>query len=73
MSIYPNPTRDWIEIGIPEGFRPEKIKIYSTSGRLYQSEAYSGRISVANLPDGIYFLELKDKDKRVFIAGFVKE
>jgi len=56
LNIFPNPTRDRINI---EGIIPEQIFIYTINGKLIHSISdYSNSIVLSELPKGMYILDL---------------
>ena len=64
FQIYPNPARD--EIFIQSESPIKKIEIYSLTGILLLTENhFSGKISLANLPQGIYTLVIYTEKGRV--------
>ncbi|MEG2514338.1 MAG: calycin-like domain-containing protein [Bacteroidaceae bacterium] len=67
LSIYPNPTTDFIYVSnIEEG---SDYKIYNTSGSLVKAGMLiSNAVSVAELSNGIYFVDVNGAK-----AKFIKE
>lgn len=64
ISIYPNPANDFVNI---ESFEPIKtVQIYSTDGRLLQSNSFAGemicKLSLANLQSGIYLSKINNQN-----------
>jgi hypothetical protein len=58
LSIYPNPTSGMVYSSVLAG---KTVHIYQTNGTLIKScKSASGEISVADLADGTYILELED-------------
>jgi len=64
ICVYPNPANDVIYLKNALG-ADFQYSIYSASGQLMQSGITSNSISVANWPEGIYFLQLQSA------SGFV--
>jgi hypothetical protein len=65
ISIYPNPTADYLTIKINgEAIDKESIiKVTNIQGQQIYSEINNGsQIDVSNMIDGIYFLEVNDTD-----------
>ena len=77
IKLYPNPSKDFIQIEIPEfGKGYIYLKINDVMGRvLSENELKSGQksysIDIKNLPEGTYFLNAEQGDKR-FVKKFVK-
>ncbi|MEO8068322.1 MAG: T9SS type A sorting domain-containing protein [Flavobacteriales bacterium] len=62
-SLGPNPANDQLSV-LQKGAPPLVISFFDATGKLYRSATMSGGIplSIADLPNGIYFLELRDTD-----------
>lgn len=61
--IYPNPVQGTLNLKISEDFNPAKVKLtlYSTEGKQVLNADYSAHgVNVANLPAGVYMLEVTD-------------
>ena len=78
IRLYPNPSKDFIQIEIPAfGKGYIFLKINDTMGRmLSESEFKEGQksysIDIKNLKEGTYFLNAQQGDKR-FVKKFVKQ
>lgn len=63
MRAYPNPVQDYLILGNTGNEPVEQIQVYNISGGLVQTIRPSGsnplRISTAEWPNGMYFLEVK--------------
>jgi glycosidase len=77
IKLYPNPSRDFIKIEIPDfGKGYVFLKINDLMGRiLSENEFKAGQknysIDIKNLPEGTYFLNVEQGEKR-FVKKFVK-
>jgi hypothetical protein len=70
LAIYPNPATN--EIRIQHSFSGDVVyKIYNTVGALLVSDKYEGSISLDNLQQGTYFIELLDQLK-AYKSRFIK-
>ncbi len=69
LIIYPNPTNGLVKINI-ENQKLKNIKIYNIIGKLVQ-EHFTSEFSIANLPNGIYFIKTQT-DKSIFINKIIK-
>ncbi len=70
--IYPNPSIDYVLIGIPQDSTPQQILVYDMQGRLCISKTREGNnLDIRNLSGGIYILKLVT-DEMNYIARFVK-
>lgn len=72
LNVFPNPASDVINIELPDSKNAKVINVYNVEGRLVYSfnvkGSYLGNytIDVANLPAGLYTVEVKDPDIRKF-------
>ena len=77
IRLYPNPSKDFINIEIPEfGKGYIYLKINDVMGKiLAENELKAGQknysIDIKNLPEGTYFLNAEQGEKR-FVKKFVK-
>jgi hypothetical protein len=73
IQVFPNPTNDIIQI---KGINPEgwKFSIMNTSGMIVKSHQLTenGLIDLSYLSNGLYFLELKNKDQ-IVVKKVIKE
>jgi len=74
IKVFPNPVKDFIEIGLPSSNQSPKIKIYSVEGievyskpseGLNPSEGY--KIDVSSFAPGVYYVKVGDR-----VLRFVK-
>jgi len=71
ILIYPNPAKD--EFYIKSELEIKKVEVYSITGALLLSDNYySGKISIAALAKGIYFVKVHT-DKGMVVSKVVKE
>jgi hypothetical protein len=71
ISIYPNPFLDIINVN--GSLLYSSFKIYSVDGKLIQEDAIKeSAINVKQVPSGIYFLKLSDKENRDKIFKVIK-
>ena len=54
ILVYPNPTQDMLMI---QGAASQTLRVYNLQGSLLQTE-WGNQISVGNLPDGTYLLQI---------------
>ena len=54
ILVYPNPTQDMLMI---QGAESSTLRVYNLQGRLVLTES-GNQISVGNLPDGTYLLQI---------------
>lgn len=66
ISVYPNPTTDWINLRFPELVKLD-ANLYTLSGQLlFELNDLSGTATVdlGIYPEGTYLLQLRDEDGR---------
>ncbi len=64
FSIYPNPAKSSIRLNIPEGSKPEWVRIINLSGQVMMSRPYdSNSIDISSLQTGIYLFQLTQNNK----------
>jgi hypothetical protein len=56
VKYYPNPTKDFIIVELPEATDLSKAALYDAKGMKAQFTISSNRIDIASLSSGIYFL-----------------
>ena len=74
ITLYPNPTTDFITIQSPLNFgdKPAIITIIDQTGRVVKIfESTSGTIQISDLPNGFYTINCRTA-KEVWIGKFVK-
>ncbi|MDW3196414.1 MAG: carbohydrate-binding protein [Cytophagales bacterium] len=76
-GIYPNPTSDWLTLTELDMSQTLTFKVFDLNGKLYQSgkielNSHPG-INVAALPEGIYVLQVFNKDQPQLTTRFIKQ
>jgi Secretion system C-terminal sorting domain len=69
FNIYPNPTNQVLNIEIPENTEGPSVEIFNAMGNVV-SKTKQLNIDVSDLPTGIYFVQIKTKD-RVGVKRFI--
>ena len=59
MVVFPNPAKDRVTL---EGIEPAEIKIYNLQGQSVRTFADTNEIVVSGLPEGIYLLQITDRE-----------
>ncbi|MFZ4931698.1 T9SS type A sorting domain-containing protein [Chryseobacterium sp. Mn2064] len=63
VSVYPNPTADYITLQISSKEKPREVSVYDLSGKLVmQKEINNDRIDLSSLISGVYLLTFKNSD-----------
>nr|WP_315033303.1 T9SS type A sorting domain-containing protein [uncultured Chryseobacterium sp.] len=61
VSVYPNPTADYITLRISSKDKPREVSVYDLSGKLVmQKEINTDRIDLSSLIKGAYLLTFKN-------------
>ena len=58
FGVYPNPANESVFISVKNNRNADLITFYNTNGEIVLADKNSKQLSVASLPDGIYFLEV---------------
>lgn len=72
LGIYPNPTSDRLFLNTMKEI--ESVSVISSTGRQVYRNSYSTNagIDVSDFPNGIYMLNVTDRDGKTFDARFIK-
>ncbi|MDO8999090.1 MAG: T9SS type A sorting domain-containing protein [Bacteroidota bacterium] len=75
LSIYPNPTSGVINFEQTTIVSSENylVRIIDLLGQNVMEEKFESTINISNLKNGIYFLQLFDKEKLIAIEKIIKE
>lgn len=75
INVYPNPSKDFVIIDTQGEFQQKDIvsvKIYDANGKLHKTNTNGKEmISVSDLKDGIYYIEIETVN-RTFSSKFIK-
>ncbi|MFN5886298.1 MAG: M36 family metallopeptidase, partial [Bacteroidota bacterium] len=70
IKMAPNPSEGWINILFPEAIQSAKLQVYDISGKcVFTQDIFNTdnqRVSLQNMENGIYFVEIKDNKGNVF-------
>lgn len=72
VSVYPNPAHDMLSFNLESD---AQVNIFDMTGRMVSSmsmTAGQGQYNVANLENGVYFLNIRYNDGKTAVARFVK-
>jgi Secretion system C-terminal sorting domain len=74
ISIFPNPTTDYVAVN-DDSDRVNKLEFYNLTGRQMKAFAVTRgeKYSISELPDGVYFVRLIDKNNRIVITQRVNK
>jgi len=72
VEVFPNPAKDYLRVSNPEGHNLS-IEIYNTVGqrllRKNVSQAFLSTLNIADLPHGIYMVQVKDLDNKQYLTN----
>jgi hypothetical protein len=75
LGIYPNPTKDFIQLDSGNLHFPVQMKIYDTSGRFIEQikiESSKQLINCSNFTKGIYIINIQKESKSLGWTKLVK-
>lgn len=74
FSIYPNPTKNILNIKSAEAITMKLAQVYDLNGKLIQkSDVINGSISVETLSAGTYIIMLRDQNGKDYAQKFLKQ
>lgn len=73
LNVYPNPFENKIKLN--EEFAGNVVEFYNAQGSLVKRTLCSplGEIETTNLPEGLYILNMTDKDGNVYTTRVIKQ
>ena len=71
ISVYPNPTKNQVNISVDKSLEVQKVILFDSAGRLLKESNYSPQFSTASLPRGIYSLAIITSEE-VFMTRLLK-
>ena len=72
INVYPNPTKDLINIRAANGIK--KVLIFDQLGKAVKTNQTDlNQLDISDFSDGIYFLKITDNNGTVFTKKIVKE
>ncbi|MCB0408933.1 MAG: T9SS type A sorting domain-containing protein [Flavobacteriales bacterium] len=74
LYIYPNPAKDNLNVMLPQN-NNLMLSIYSIDGKLMEQKIIqqNSTIDVSEFPNGMYFIQAKNQDGKIFTSKFIKE
>ncbi|NBW28373.1 MAG: T9SS C-terminal target domain-containing protein [Flavobacteriaceae bacterium] len=66
-SVYPNPTKDILNIDIPQAIGTSKLKLYDVQGRFVMETSTNIThevINIENLQSGVYLLSIENENNK---------
>jgi hypothetical protein len=68
VSVYPNPSSDYISI---QNFEAKKINIYDLTGKQVDAPVFENKVDIRSLKHGVYYIKSIEGNKQYY-AKFVK-
>ena len=73
ITIYPNPSENIIRFkGVDAVSENAFYSVYSSAGALIIKGNFHGSLDVSNLNRGMYFIELNEDGKRIYVTKIIK-
>lgn len=73
LSVYPNPATSEVNVTLKDS-KVASVEIADVTGRVVSSQSVkNGKVNVANLSSGVYFLRVKDDKGVIRINKFIKK
>lgn len=73
ITVYPNPTKEILNIAINETLNSYKVQIFDMAGSIVMTTANTKTIDVSKLDSGNYIVKVICADKQVFVSRFTKK
>ena len=64
FTLWPNPASQTVYI---DGVEADEVQVYNTLGQEVKTVRGTNEISVAELPQGIYLVRIRDEEGRIFM------
>jgi hypothetical protein len=58
VSLYPNPTSDYLNIALPNNNKPYQVVLMDVVGKEYMSVLNKQQLNISHLPKGVYFVKI---------------
>lgn len=72
LSIYPNPTQDWLNLELKQPLNDFKICIFDINGRILKTVTNEKSVYISDLSKGLYFLKVYSSTAEIGHFKFVK-
>lgn len=72
INVYPNPTKDFINIKLDKSISKFKASLYNASGQMMLSTENRSSINISNLNTGIYFLTIQPENGKAITKKIIK-
>jgi dienelactone hydrolase len=68
VTVYPNPTVDYVKIVVPEGIIVHDFVVYNAVGKVVYEELFTSELPISQFEKGLYLVKLNNS-----IMRFVKQ
>ena len=65
MEVYPNPTRNLIQVVLPNEAEATEMELINISGQVVATKTFSGKggwMEMGDLPKGMYMLRIRNAE-----------
>ena len=77
VKVFPNPVSQYLNFILPKDFQLSEAVVINSDGKqqVFYSDSFTwnNKITVIDLPNGLYFLQLRSKDGKLLSGKFLKE
>ena len=79
MHLYPNPAKDWITLGADDLSQTQRIQLNDNTGKVIRDEQFKFRtgtsvgIDLKQIPTGLYFVKVTEKNGNSVLLKMIKE
>ncbi|WGD35724.1 T9SS type A sorting domain-containing protein [Olleya sp. YS] len=70
IAVFPNPTKSILTVKSKTEIA--SLKVYNSLGQLILTEINANQLNISNLSEGVYFLKIKDINKRFKMVRIIK-
>lgn len=75
LTLYPNPAKDVLHFGLNREMQAVSLEIFDATGQrlAFQTSVTDNRIDVSGLPEGMFWLKLRNTEGQVLAGKFLKQ
>lgn len=73
LTLFPNPVTNKLYLQFNDDTDEITVRLYSLKGQLIRKETYKDYVSVADMPQGVYIIEIESKSKGVTRRKILKK
>ncbi len=64
FTLFPNPTKDWLNIDAPSSYEIKQIEIYNLSGQKLPIKSHANQLDLTPFPNGLYMIAIETNKGR---------